>query len=970
MGTVSRVHTFSSGAILTAAQLNNEFDNLLTSSAINGGLDATNLGVTAGQATASKALVVDSSRNLADGTAGNRINNLALSGTFESTGLITATAGITSGSNIVSDTDSTDDLGTTGVRWRNLYVDDVTVTNNVSIGGTLTLTGGLTLNGNVAIGDSASDTLTVNSTITSNLIFTDNTYDIGASGATRPRDLHLSRNALMGGTLGVTGLLTATAGVTSGSNIVSDTDSTDDLGTTSVRWANLYVDSIGDTGQALAITAGSNNVNVTAGTLALTGAQTISSTLGVTGLITASGGVSGTTGTFSGDVAVDTDTLFVDVSEGRVGVNAGTTPGAALDVAHTGTSAAFRVYNSQATDPYGILIDNTGANLSDSNYVADFRVGGYSILKLNNSGQMAFAPNSYGGASAGNLTIKKGSINDHSIRLEAGGTTSTYLEYRGYLGHSWYVDSTRKATLDATGLGIGDDSPSALIHASQGGEPPAEGMLILEANSSSRQLRIQPPTNADNGFFDARGGNMTFLDDGTEIFRYNASTISTSSGINVGIGTASPSGYFADKLVVSAGNADGITIAASATSDINYFLFADGTSGNAAYRGQILYDHGNDKMQLATAATAALTIDSSQQIGVGTASPQVDFHVDNASTNGVARISTSHSSSYAQLQLVNQSGNYWYQTLVQSDNSYRLYNGSDRLTVSSAGRVGINATDTLNAMLYVEQDSASTAGGIQIGRESGSASWAISNVGSNLRIGSDTNGNGTVDLDAITVDYQGLVGVGTSSPTEKMDVTGAVKASAAANNWGYSASFFDRSGNDTRVVAGATSGNSSNIAFWTYNSGTQTEKARILSSGGITFNGDTAAANALDDYEEGTFSPALGSGSASYSEQLGAYTKIGNVVFINVSLTWTGGPTSGNLVIGSLPFTSSSTLQSFSPLGQVATNSLTVSGYEIAGYISANSTLINFTNQISGSGSTNKTYEAAGTIRITGHYFV
>ena len=29
-----------------------------------------------------------------------------------------------------------------------------------------------------------------------------------------------------------------------------------------------------------------------------------------------------------------------------------------------------------------------------------------------------------------------------------------------------------------------------------------------------------------------------------------------------------------------------------------------------------------------------------------------------------------------------------------------------------------------------------------------------------------------------------------------------------------------------------------------------TEKLRILSSGGITFNGDTATANALDDYEE------------------------------------------------------------------------------------------------------------------------
>jgi hypothetical protein len=411
MGTVSRVHTFSSGAILTAAQLNNEFDNLLTSSAINGGLDATNLGVTAGQATASKALVVDSSRNLADGTAGNRINNLALSGTFESTGLITATAGITSGSNIVSDTDSTDDLGTTGVRWRNLYVDDVTVTNNVSIGGTLTLTGGLTLNGNVAIGDSASDTLTVNSTITSNLIFTDATYDIGASGATRPRDLHLSRNALMGGTLGVTGLLTATAGVTSGSNIVSDTDSTDNLGTTSVRWANLYVDSIGDTGQALAITAGSNNLNVTAGTLALTGAQTISSTLAVTGVSTLTGrvGIGGST-----------------VTDGHLLNIQGSTASDNVGVVLNKTNSTAQIW----------AINNTGP-LNFNNFTSSLVP-----LQISSNNETTFKPSS----SNGNLTVKVGSINSDSLRLEAGGTTSTYLEYRGYLGHSWYVDSTRKAT--------------------------------------------------------------------------------------------------------------------------------------------------------------------------------------------------------------------------------------------------------------------------------------------------------------------------------------------------------------------------------------------------------------------------------------------------------------------------------------------------------------------------------------------
>jgi len=47
--------------------------------------------------------------------------------------------------------------------------------------------------------------------ITQDLLFTDNTYDIGKSGATRPRDGFFSRNTVVGGTLGVTGIATLTA---------------------------------------------------------------------------------------------------------------------------------------------------------------------------------------------------------------------------------------------------------------------------------------------------------------------------------------------------------------------------------------------------------------------------------------------------------------------------------------------------------------------------------------------------------------------------------------------------------------------------------------------------------------------------------------------------------------------------------------------------------------------------------------
>jgi hypothetical protein len=62
----------------------------------------------------------------------------------------------------------------------------------------LTDTDTLSVTGNTTLGDSAADTVTVNGTVTSNLIFTDNSYDIGASGATRPRSMFLGTNLTVG----------------------------------------------------------------------------------------------------------------------------------------------------------------------------------------------------------------------------------------------------------------------------------------------------------------------------------------------------------------------------------------------------------------------------------------------------------------------------------------------------------------------------------------------------------------------------------------------------------------------------------------------------------------------------------------------------------------------------------------------------------------------------------------------------
>jgi hypothetical protein len=83
---------------------------------------------------------------------------------------------------------------------------------------------------------------------------------------------------------------------------------------------------------------------------------------------------------------------------------------------------------------------------------------------------------------------------------------------------------------------------------------------------------------------------------------------------------------------------------------------------------------------------------------------------------------------------------------------------------------------------------------------------------------------------------------------------------------------------------------------------------RVRADGGITFNGDTAAANALNDYEEGTWTMGVSFGGASVgvttSSNTGTYTKIGRQVTVNgfISLTSKGSST-GRAKITGLPFT-------------------------------------------------------------------
>jgi hypothetical protein len=84
------------------------------------------------------------------------------------------------------------------------------------------------------------------------------------------------------------------------------------------------------------------------------------------------------------------------------------------------------------------------------------------------------------------------------------------------------------------------------------------------------------------------------------------------------------------------------------------------------------------------------------------------------------------------------------------------------------------------------------------------------------------------------------------------------------------------------------------------------EKARILSTGGITFNGDTATANALDDYEEGDYLPSftVGSGSITLANthKTLCYTKIGRQVTITGQLKIDSVSSPSGILRAALPF--------------------------------------------------------------------
>jgi len=164
----------------------------------------------------------------------------------------------------------------------------------------------------------------------------------------------------------------------------------------------------------------------------------------------------------------------------------------------------------------------------------------------------------------------------------------------------------------------------------------------------------------------------------------------------------------------------------------------------------------------------------------------------------------------------------------------------------------------------------------------------------------------SADATAITIDSNENVGIKESSPSATLHTNSGTANIGIHQESTDSGSYISFSDNSTTSISYVLLGAVGNDLV--FNAG-DTERLRILSSGGLTFNGDTAAANALDDYEEGTWRPTVAgattAGTYTYGENAGVYTKIGNQVTCSFYILELGATTdgSGALIINNLPFT-------------------------------------------------------------------
>ena len=307
------------------------------------------------------------------------------------------------------------------------------------------------------------------------------------------------------------------------------------------------------------------------------------------------------------------------------------------------------------------------------------------------------------------------------------------------------------------------------------------GSILVDNGSSAGTIYFHDTTN----YINLSGDSLQFANNGAERARFD------SSG-RLGIGTSSP-----DKaLTISASDSQVRLYDADGTNQFASFQSDNGiakiTSRNNTSHGQIAFQRYNG-----TTVTESMRLDSSGRLGIGTTSPQATLQTKNTSDSAtLASVSPS-------TVLSHQSGTY-------TEGNYYSVLGFAKANSNGA---------TLGAAI---------------------APTMVGDGNTRALTFSIASGGGSL-AEAMRIDYLGRLGIGTTSPSEKLHTQGSTNGIIANKIENTSSGTSARAdlilsgdANDVRLVA--TSSTYTGVASWT--------DAGILStgsttSGGLIFNSQT-----------------------------------------------------------------------------------------------------------------------------------
>lgn len=388
-----------------------------------------------------------------------------------------------------------------------------------------------------------------------------------------------------------------------------------------------------------------------------------------------------------------------------------------LQIYHDGVDSYIRDTATGNLNIYGdneITIRNGGGNEYKARFITDGAVELYydGVKKFETaSGGVKIQPSSN---SQGVLEVQRGTINADSIRLQAGGTVNTYLEYRGYLGHAWFIDQTEVTRITSSGnVGVGTTNPtnkisvgtasSAGISIDWSGQGGPYAVATLHANMQTGEVKVGAVNTSGTHY-------LTLYSNNSEAVRIN------SSG-NVGIGITNPE----VKLQVWNGRANinardkastGTTLALSTT--------------DASNRMELLFDHVANSYWRIQSVEQNVTYkplvfqNDGGNVGVGTTNPTQKLHVE-----GSLRLGTD--------------------PYIQWTSNYLRF-------------------QTTNASVPVLEIRESSSGNYEPRMDFYDGDGSTKNISINANPSEPTYFKA------------GNVGVGTTNPTTKLDVVGAIRA--------------------------------------------------------------------------------------------------------------------------------------------------------------------------------------------------